>query len=135
MYKNNFRLTYDYDLIDAYKDINTQMHNEWLDVQEDHSIKWLECPKCHKKPKLWLFDNGRYASCACHNNTYQGNSISATSVCEYGRENNWDFTNFNNDELRLNWNNYCLYFGFLHNVKQKLYNGLPEVCLWKLKIG
>lgn len=134
MYQNNFRITYDYNLIDGFKEINAEMYNEWQDEQDDYSKKWLECPKCFKKPKLWLFDNGRYANCACHNNTYQGNSISATPVCAYGIENNWDFTNFNDDELRLNWNKYCLQFGFLYNIKQKLYSDLPEVWLWDLKI-
>lgn len=26
---------------------------------------WLECPKCRRKPRVWIFDNGNYAKCQC----------------------------------------------------------------------
>lgn len=64
--------------------------------------EWGTCPKCEAKPKVWLFDNGRYAACKCF--TFYGQKVKSESVNSAAYRD--DMRNFDNDELRNNWNNY-----------------------------
>ena len=69
---------------------------------------WLPCPKCGYKPKVWIFDNGRYTACGgCRRNKYDHFQIRAESIMSWLRSHNGSLIGFPDDELRENWNKYC----------------------------
>ena len=68
---------------------------------------WKECPKCLKRPRVWIFDNGRYAKCQC-GEKYDGARVSAEAIGQYVSRNNGSIVGYNDDELRLNWNTHIL---------------------------
>jgi len=69
---------------------------------------WLACSECGLTPRIWEFDNGRYANCVCGidvwNNKHQ---VKAKSIMYYYRKNG-NTIGYDVDELRKNWNNYIL---------------------------
>ncbi len=72
----------------------------------DHNLKedeWHTCPKCLKKPRLWIFDNGEYAKCGC-NSTYDQASASGQTIWEYHNQHNGDMTHWSHNDLRDKWN-------------------------------
>jgi len=83
---------WEYSVIDAYKPL------------EDDS-DWLACPDCGMKPRIWEFDNGRFAKCAC-DHKYDPAPVRAKDTMTHHREFDGDFTNYDHDELRNNWNKY-----------------------------
>lgn len=89
-----YKFKYDYDLIDDY-------------VFPENVDEWLECPECEAKPKVWVFDNGRHASCKCHNSKYDHRTISAEPIGESVRRNNGSLAFYDADLLRRVWNDYC----------------------------
>lgn len=75
-------------------------------IYPENLEEWKECPYCNAKPKIWIFDNGRYASCKCHNSKYDCRTIQAESLnVYYFRNGSWK--DFNSNELRDNWNKFC----------------------------
>lgn len=72
--------------------------------------EWLDCPKCGKKPLIWIFNNGRQTACGCGENKYNGFRIKAESIISVANRNNGSIETYNPDELRINWNNYCKTF-------------------------
>lgn len=87
----------EYDLIDAY----VILEEEGFD-----SSTWNSCPVCKAKPKVWIFDNGRFADCKC-GKKYSKRSVKAISIGEYVRNNNGSMARYPDDELRINWNRRC----------------------------
>lgn len=72
----------------------------------DHNLKedeWHTCPKCLKKPRLWIFDNGEHAKCGC-NSTYDQASASGQTIWEYHNQHNGDMTHWSHNDLRDKWN-------------------------------
>ena len=138
MYKNNYPYTNTYNhLIDAFKSLD-EIEEELSKYFLKFSIKldvprksWLSCPKCKALPKLWLFDNGRYAACKCHFNTYKHFDINCIGVSEYARGNNGSLVGYNDDELRTSWNNYCLIFGMFYKIHLKNYANLPRIYFYE----
>lgn len=90
-----YKYRHQYDLIDSY-------------VFPEDVDKWLECPVCNSKPKVWKFDNGRSASCKCHNSTYDHFAIYAESIksCIVNDGGGVSFANYDDDALRDNWNHW-----------------------------
>lgn len=77
-------------------------------VSPKNEKDWLECPKCGMKPKVWIFDNGRYAACGgCRRNKYDHFQIRAESIMSWLLNHNGSLVGFPDDELRENWNKYC----------------------------
>jgi hypothetical protein len=85
-----------YCLIDDYKEVENK---------ED----WLSCSVCKQKPKVWTFDNGRFASCMCHNSKYDNFTIRAESIMSVISRCNGSAIEYDSDELRKNWNHYFIY--------------------------
>jgi hypothetical protein len=68
------------------------------------SSLWVSCPRCSAKPRVWIFDNGRYAACKCY--TVYSNKVSAVSIMEhYSRHGTTE--NYPDEELRDRWNYRC----------------------------
>lgn len=76
-------------------------------VQPTNLGDWLECPVCDSKPLVWEFDNGRYASCKCHNNMYAHRIIRAESVGEYYKRNRKSLIGYDTESLLTNWNHWA----------------------------
>lgn len=70
--------------------------------------KWLKCPNCGLYPLTWEFNNGSSTGCGCGKNEYDKFSIYTESVISYGKRNNFNFTNYDSDKLRKNWNHWVL---------------------------
>ena len=92
---NQYEVHYWQDLIDSFV------------TPKDEEL-WLPCPKCGYKPKVWIFDNGRYAACGgCRRNKYDHFQIRAESIMSWLLSHNGSLVGFPDDELRENWNKYC----------------------------
>lgn len=78
---------------------------DWLKIPDNEEC-WLECPICLYKPRIWEFDNGRYAYCACSKDysIYFHRKVEAESIMSYVTKNNGSVLVFDFDELRKNWN-------------------------------
>lgn len=84
---------YGYDLIGKY-------------VVPSDASEWEKCPACGLRPKTWTFDNGRTAACGCGTGKYNHLSIEATPILKFYQENE-SLENFDDEELKKNWNDYC----------------------------
>lgn len=72
---------------------------------EDPS-KWLACPQCGLKPRIWTFDNGRYTACGCWTNKYKHHSAYAESITSvYSRTGRT--VEYDSDGLTKAWNHWC----------------------------
>lgn len=69
--------------------------------------EWDNCPVCNAKPKVWEFNNGRYASCRCHNSEYDHHIIYAESIMSCYINDNGSLKNHKDDGLKNNWNTWC----------------------------
>lgn len=140
--QNNYVYTYGYDLINRYKTIEDHFDDsEWWSkygvVIPKYDKVWLKCPKCQALPKLWIFDSGSYASCKCHNNTYQNMTISSEDVCSVFIRCKGNVTEYDSDNLRKVWNNYTLQFGLLYKISTTKYSNLPKIVInypYRLKL-
>jgi hypothetical protein len=88
-------------------------YKEGPEVHQNHPDNWDICPVCKNKPKVWTFDNGRYAKCDCYEEYTKldcnGEEIvSAVSVGDWHRGNKGNFSDYPFYELRDNWNKRCL---------------------------
>ena len=90
-----------YDLIKDYKD-----------VEKPHL--WLPCLTCGALPKVWVFDNGEFASCKCHNSRYSSFTIKAESIMSIVRRENGSAEKYDRDNLRKNWNHFVNTGEFLY---------------------
>jgi len=64
--------------------------------------EWSTCPKCNAKPKVWLFDNGKFAACKCFG--FYDEKVRAESVNSYAHRN--AMKSYRHTNLRDNWNSY-----------------------------
>jgi hypothetical protein len=78
--------------------------NYYQPLKEEEAEKWNTCPKCHEKPRIWEFDNGRYAKCLCVKSKYESAAVSAEPIMELMRKNNGSWLHYDPDLLRRNWN-------------------------------
>lgn len=76
--------------------------------QEPKNGDWLKCPCCGLTPKIWIFDNGRSTACGCWNNRYDHFSVRAESIMSVYKRLNGSIREYDSEELRKNWNEYCL---------------------------
>ena len=77
-----------------YKHLKSEFNvKEWM--------KWEFCPDCEFKPRVWIFNNGRFAKCACFGLYQPG--VSATPIMKYIHSKG-NTLGYNQDELRINWN-------------------------------
>jgi hypothetical protein len=65
---------------------------------------WLRCPNCELKPLVWEFDNGRSTACGCGKNEYDHFSVYAESIMSYGKRSSYNFSGYNSNKLKENWN-------------------------------
>lgn len=91
---HGYKVHSDYMCIDAYEDPK--------DVD-----KWMSCPCCNLKPKVWQFDNGRSTACGCYNSKYDHFSVRAESIMSVHIRCDGSLKEYDSDKLRLNWNEYC----------------------------
>lgn len=88
--------------------VNIVMHPFWFDWYKDpKDIKsWKECPVCNYKPKIWEFDNGRFAQCACAKDysRYAKLRVEHESIGELLRRTNGNASEYDSDGLRKAWN-------------------------------
>ena len=96
----------EYTLINSYKTLEELYDIPFPIMTEWHSDKWENCPNCDAKPKVWEFNNGRYAACKC-NSRYDKKDISATSIGDHIIKNNGSAAGYQQLELRDNWNQHC----------------------------
>lgn len=67
--------------------------------------KFIQCPVCITIPRIWAFDNGKYAKCNCFDRFEQG--IKATDIMTHYHKNGGDLSGYSgNEELIENWNNH-----------------------------
>ena len=92
LFNHGYRVTNYYDCIDAY-----------TDTDED----WSNCPCCGLKPKTWCFNNGRSTACGCGNSRYDHFSVHAESIMSVHIRCNGNTSEYDPNELRKNWNEYC----------------------------
>ena len=122
-FNNIFPPMIDYELIDRYRTIDEQYSkvqgNSFIGYYQ-YALPWLNCPKCKAQPKVWVFDNGSYAACKCGIDKYTHFDVKSESImCVHRRTGS--SKDYNEDNLRKLWNNYCLNYGFLYNIQNKLY--------------
>ena len=84
----------DYFCIDAY-----------IDAPEYQ--QWESCPCCGLRPKIWVFDNGRQTACGCWKDEYDHFSVKSESIMSVHTRCDGNLTEYNRNQLRLNWNEYC----------------------------
>lgn len=93
-YNQGYKVHSYYDCIDAFK------------IPEEGY--WMSCPCCGLKPKVWEFNNGRQTACGCHNTRYDHFSVYAESIMSVHGRCNGSTIEYDCDELRKNWNDYCI---------------------------
>jgi len=74
-----------------------------IDAYKDTDASWKACPKCQAKPKIWEFDNGRYAICCCWETKYDRLFIRAKSAITCYKKG----IPYDPDELKDNWNHWA----------------------------
>ena len=67
---------------------------------------WAVCPVCGVRPRILVFDNGRYAKCLC-SERYGPCEAEAESIAEYARRNNNNLTDYDGAGLMKAWNIRC----------------------------
>lgn len=96
-----------YDLIDSFITLEEAYDIPYPIMKEWASDKWKWCPVCDAKPRVWTFDNGRFAACKCHKK-YGDGYIQAVSIGEWVRSHNGSALHYPELELRDNWNKRCV---------------------------
>lgn len=84
-------------------------HSYYLPIEVcwdyDKISKFKQCPRCLAMPRIWAFDNGKYARCVCFGVYDSG--VKATDVMTHHSKHGGDFSTYRgNEELIENWNNY-----------------------------
>jgi len=88
------KVNWDYTCTDAYQPT--------ADNQE-----WSKCPCCNLTPRIWTFNNGRGTACGCGNSIYDHFSVYAESIMSVVTRCGGSAVEYDCDELRKNWNEYC----------------------------
>ncbi len=76
---------------------------------------WKECPMCGSLPRVWIFDNGRFAKCRCAEK-YGPAMARAESIMSYHRRRG-DTIGHDSFGLRTAWNEW---------VDTGIIQGIPE---------
>ena len=79
--------------------------DDYTDVPEYEN--WENCPCCGLQPKTWRFDNGLSTACGCWEDRYNIFSVKSESIMSVHTRCAGNLTEYNSDQLRLNWNTYC----------------------------
>lgn len=95
-----------------------ELIDSFVDPENPHL--WQKCPRCKLRPKIWTFDNGRFAACGCHNTMYDHFTVQAESIASVVKRTG-GFIGYNSDDLRKNWNY------FVSTGKHKF---LPTLSKW-----
>lgn len=69
----------------------------------ENPSRWAPCPVCHARPRVWEFDNGRYARCLCSSGPYEGADVSAEPIVAYYKRCKTT-AGFDDDALLKAWN-------------------------------
>lgn len=79
-------------------------------VEPESPSEWEKCKQCNYRPKVWEFDNGRFAQCACSNNynIYGKKSFSSESIMSVITRTGGSAAPYDRDALRKEWNDYVL---------------------------
>ncbi len=72
----------------------------------DNISTWEKCPRCELRPRIFVTENMRRASCGCWRSVGDRWQIAAESRSSYVNRKGSD-TGHNRDGLRENWNTYC----------------------------
>ena len=83
-----------------------------------NGLLWDECPNCGLKPKIWVFDNGRFTMCGCVGGELGHFSIRAESILSYYKNSGRAFDGYDTDGLRKNWNHWCITGEILFDQKR-----------------
>lgn len=86
----------EYNLIDAFKP---------LEEEDLIPSMWKTCPTCQAKPRVWIFDNGRFAACKCFRK-YEDETPRAESIMSYAKRHNGNVLEYDSDGLRKAWAKY-----------------------------
>lgn len=79
-------------------------------VEPESPNEWEKCKQCNYRPKVWEFDNGRFAECACAKNysIYEKQSVSSESIMSVITRTGGSAATYDRDALRKKWNDYVL---------------------------
>jgi hypothetical protein len=79
------------------------------------------CPKCFVYPRIWIFQNGRFAKCLCSESKYSPALVRTFSILEFLEKNNNSLIGYDSDNKTLfdNWNKYV--------SEQKMYITLEKL--------
>jgi hypothetical protein len=84
---------------------------------------WKPCRNCGLKPLVWEFNNGLSTACGCGRNEYDHFSIHSESIMSYVKRNNGSALGYNNDSLRMNWNQWVETGEILFDIKKEVDSG------------
>ena len=73
---------------------------DWY-VFPDDIEHYQTCPICEQKPKVWIFDNGSFAKCWCHDLYEPG--VQSQSIMDVFRQDG-NASNYSRKNLMLAWN-------------------------------
>lgn len=79
-------------------------------IEPETPSEWEKCKQCNYRPKVWEFDHGRNAQCACAKdyNIYQKRSVSSESIMDVITRTGGSAADYDRDALRKEWNDYVL---------------------------
>lgn len=83
-----------------------------LEEENENVDDWSICPNCLEYPRLWIFNNGKYAKCRCQG-LYDKAQAVGQSINEYYQINK-TLENYSNKDLMENWNKRCMYIKILN---------------------
>ena len=69
---------------------------------------WSECPCCKLKPRVWAYNNGLRTGCGCGNDVYDHFSVFAESIMSVHKRCHGIVSDYDRDNLKRNWNDYCV---------------------------
>lgn len=91
-------------MVELASEINYNLYFIDAYVPPDNEQGWKNCKVCGIKPRIWVFDNGRFAKCLC-SGKYGSPQAKAESILSVHNRSNNNF-NYNLDGLRQAWNKY-----------------------------
>lgn len=77
-------------------------------VDPETPSEWEKCKQCNYRPKVWEFDYGRIAECACakNYNIYKKRTVSSESIVSVITRTGGSAATYDRDALRKEWNDY-----------------------------
>lgn len=102
--------------------VNDYEINKWIfcidsykyPSEDQRPYEWLPCRRCNLKPKIWVFNNEESTVCGCAKNIYDHFSIQAPAILKCK-----SVEDYKSDQLRINWNHYCVTGEILYDVKTR----------------